>query len=308
MTQTKKLVIIGAGPAGLTAALYAARNGLDPLVFEGVSPGGQLMTSTEVENYPGFPESVLGPQLIQAMRQQAERFGAALVQKDVEDLEVSGRPFGIAAAGEAIKAETVIVATGASANLLGLESESRLMGRGVSVCATCDGSFFREKDILVIGGGDSAMEEAIFLTRFAKSVAVVHRRDELRASKIMQQRVMSHPKIDILWSRVPVEVLGDEAVTGARLRNVKTDEVTEVACQGVFLAIGHTPNAKLVEGKLELDARGYIVTRGGRMWTSVEGVFAAGDVVDHVYRQAVTAAGMGCMAALDAQKFLASVE
>ena len=310
MATERKLVIIGGGPAGLTAALYAARNELAPLVLEGASAGGQLMTTTEVENYPGFAEGVMGPQLILAMREQAGRFGAELVQTDAGSLDLSGRPFMVAAGGETYKAEALIIATGASANLLGLEAETRLMGHGVSVCATCDGAFFRGKELLLIGGGDSAMEEANFLTRFASRVTVVHRRDELRASKIMRERAMSNPKIGFLWSHVLADIIGepDTGVTGAKVRNLKTDEVREVACGGVFISVGHTPNTGLVGGKLELDAKGYIVTRGGQTLTSVAGVFAAGDVVDSRYRQAVTAAGMGCMAALDAQRFLESVE
>ncbi len=310
MATERKVVIIGAGCAGLTAALYTARNALEPLILEGASPGGQLMITTEVENYPGFVEGIMGPQLIQTMRDQAERFGAEFVQKDADSLDLSERPFTITAGGEEYKAHALIVATGARPNLLGLEAEQRLMGRGVSVCATCDGPFFRDKYLLVIGGGDSAMEEATFLTRFAGRVTIVHRRDELRASKIMQDRAMNNPKIDFLWSHVLVDIIGDKetAVTGAKVKHVKTGEVKEVDCGGVFLALGHTPNTELVRGQLELDAKGYLVASGRSALTSVEGVFAAGDVMDSRYQQAVTAAGMGCMAGLDAQRFLESAE
>ena len=310
MATERKVVIIGAGCAGLTAALYTARNALEPLILEGASPGGQLMITTEVENYPGFVEGIMGPQLIQTMRDQAERFGAEFIQKDADSLDLSERPFTITAGGETYEAQALIVATGARPNLLGLEAEQRLMGHGVSVCATCDGPFFRDKYLLVIGGGDSAMEEAIFLTRFAGRVTIVHRRDELRASKIMQERAMNNPKIDFLWSHVLVDIIGDRetAVTGAKVKDVKTGEVKEVECGGVFLALGHTPNTELVMGQLELDAKGYLVANGRSALTSVEGVFAAGDVTDSRYRQAVTAAGMGCMAALDAQRFLESAE
>jgi len=306
----RKVIILGAGPAGLTAALYAARHALKPLVLEGASPGGQLMTTTEVENYPGFAEGIAGPQLILAMRQQAERFGADFVQRDADALELSGRPFTVRAGADAHVARALIIATGANANLLGLDNESEMMGHGLSVCATCDGAFFRDKAVLVIGGGDSAMEESTFLTRFASRVSVVHRRDELRASEIMQERARSNKKIDFLWSRLLVEILGtaETGVTGAKVKNVKTGEVEEVACDGIFYAIGHTPNTALVQGRLDLDAKGYIVTREGRTATSVDGVFAAGDVVDSHYQQAVTAAGMGCMAALDAQAFLDALE
>ena len=310
MSNERKIIIIGGGCAGLTAALYAARNDLAPLVIEGASPGGQLMLTTEVENYPGFAEGVTGPQLIMSMHDQAGRFGAEFAQTDATSVDLSGRPFAVVAGGETYAAEALIIATGANANLLGLDAEERLMGHGISVCATCDGPFFRGRDILVIGGGDSAMEEANFLTRFASRVTIVHRRDELRASKIMQDRATSNPKIDFLWSHTLVDVIGEveSGVTAARVKNLKTGEISEVACGGVFFAIGHTPNTGLVEGQVELDAKGYIVTGEGRTSASVAGVFAAGDVVDSRYQQAVTAAGMGCMAALDAQAFLESAE
>ncbi|MFW6107625.1 MAG: thioredoxin-disulfide reductase [bacterium] len=306
MADERQLIIVGAGPAGLTAALYAARNSLEPLVLEGAEPGGQLMTTTEVENFPGFPEPVMGPQLMQNMREQAARFGAKFVTRNADELDLSRGPFTATAGEDVHRAHALILATGARARLLGLEAERRLMGHGVSVCATCDGPFFRDKRVLIIGGGDGAMEEATFLTRFARQVTIVHRRDELRASEIMARRAMSNPKIDFLWSHVVVDILGHEqtGVTGAKVQDRKTDEVKEVGCEGVFLAIGHIPNTKLVERQLDLDDEGYVVVQDQRTLTSASGVFAAGDVVDHRYRQAVTAAGMGCMAALDAQEFL----
>jgi thioredoxin reductase (NADPH) len=299
----RDVVILGSGPAGLTAALYAARANLHPLVLKGTDAGGQLMLTTEVENYPGFPDAVLGPELMERMEKQAARFEAELLHQEASRIDLSSRPFGVWSGDEEWRARTLIIATGATARMLGLESERRLLGHGVSTCATCDGFFFRGQELLVVGGGDSAIEEALFLTRFATKVTLVHRRDTLRASKIMQDRAFAHPKIDFLWDSVVEEVIGDGQVAGAKVRNVKTDERTDVAAGGVFVAIGHTPNTSLFEGQLEL-SDGYIVVQEPSTSTSVEGVFAAGDVVDFVYRQAITAAGMGSKAAIDAERFL----
>jgi len=301
--MTRKVIILGSGPAGLTAAIYTARADLEPLVIEGNEAGGQLMITTEVENYPGFPEGIDGPELIENMRKQAQRFGAQFVGGDAEKVDFSHRPFTVSIQGESYQAETVIIATGASARLLGLESERRLMGHGVSACATCDAFFFRDKKVAVVGGGDSAVEEALFITKFASSVSVIHRRDQLRASKIMRDRAFNNEKIDFIWDTVVEEVLGQDNLTGVRLRNVKTDQVSEFKCDGLFIAIGHTPNTQLFKGQLELDDKGWIVL-GERSQTSVPGVFAAGDVTDHLYQQAVTAAGLGCRAAIDAEKFI----
>jgi len=305
----KKVVIIGSGPAGLTAAIYVARANLEPLVYEGEQPGGQLMITTDVENYPGFEKGVMGPQLMQTMRQQAERFGAEMRQENVLEVDFSGRPFKLKATNSAEEAEAVIVASGASARLLGLEAEKKLMGYGVSACATCDGAFFRDRKVLIVGGGDSAMEEAIFLTKFASQVTIVHRRDQLRASKFMQNRIFKNPKIDVLWDSVIVDIKDPEKkkVEAAVIKNVKTEEVGDVPCDGIFMAIGHDPNTKIFKGRLEMDTKGYLVTQNGTH-TSVEGVFAAGDVQDHVYRQAITAAGSGCMAAIDAERWLEAQE
>jgi thioredoxin reductase (NADPH) len=301
--QERNVVTLGSGPAGLTAALYAARANLEPLVLKGIDAGGQLMLTTDVENYPGFPDAVLGPELMEKMEKQAARFEAELLHQEATRVDLSSRPFGVWSGDEEWRTRTLIIATGATAKMLGLESERRLLGRGVSTCATCDGFFFRGQEVLVVGGGDSAMEEALFLTRFATRVTVIHRRDALRASKIMQDRALVHDKIDFIWDSVVEEVLGDGQLSGARIRNVKSGESREVAAGGLFVAIGHTPNTGLFEGQLDME-QGYIVVQEPTTRTSVRGVFAAGDVVDFFYRQAVTAAGMGCQAAMDAERFL----
>ena len=302
--MAEKVLIIGSGPAGLTAAIYAARAGLDPLMVEGMERGGQLMITTDVENYPGFPDGIMGPELMEQMRKQAERFGTRIISSNVTKVDFSERPFTAWVGSDEYKAETVIISTGASARWLGIPGEEKLRGFGVSACATCDGFFFREKELVVVGGGDSAMEEALFLTKFATKVTVVHRRDEFRASTIMAERVLDHPKIEVIWDTVVEEITGDSVVTGVTLRNRNTDEVTEFPTDGVFVAIGHDPNTSVFAESIELDDEGYIVTETGTSLTSVEGVYAAGDVTDKVYRQAITAAGMGCQAALDAERFL----
>ncbi len=301
--MTEKVVIVGSGPAGLTAAIYTARADLKPLMIEGMERGGQLMLTTDVENYPGFPDGIMGPELMEGFRTQAERFETRIMSYDVTKVDFSQRPFKIWVEEDLYEADSVIISTGASARWLGLESETRLRGHGVSACATCDGFFFRGKEIAVIGGGDSAAEEALFLTKFASKVYLIHRRDELRASKIMATRVLEHDKIEVIWDTVVEEVLGEDLVSGLRIRNRVTDLVSELPVEGMFLAIGHIPNTSIFTDQIDLDGTGYILT-GENTMTSVPGVFAAGDVTDHVYRQAITAAGMGCQAAIDAERWL----
>lgn len=303
--MSARVAVLGTGPAGLTAALYLSRANLPPLVYEGLQPGGQLTITTEVDNYPGFPEGIMGPELMERMKKQSERFGASFVTDEVTSVDLSKRPFQITPSySPAFEADAVILSTGASARYLGLPNETRLRGHGVSACATCDGFFFQKVPVVVVGGGDSAMEEATFLTKFASQVTIVHRRDKLRASKIMQDRAMNNPKINFLWNTDVVDVLGSEKVTGVRLRDLKTGSESTFACAGLFLAIGHTPNTAFLKGQLQTDADGYIVTTPGRTTTSIPGVFACGDVQDHRYRQAITAAGTGCMAAIDCERWL----
>jgi len=305
MAKQYDLIIIGSGPAGYTAAIYASRANLSVLMFQGYQVGGQLMLTSDVENYPGFEEGILGPPMMEKFEVQARRFGAEMIPEDVTEIDFSQRPFRLTADSGEYLARTIIIATGASAKWLGLPSEQRLQGRGVSACATCDGFFFKGKDVVVIGGGDTAMEEAIFLTRYTHHVTVIHRRDTLRASKIMQERAFKNPKISFIWDTDVTEVLGDEAVIGLRLRNVKTDAESILPVQGLFLAIGHEPNTSLFKGVIDMDKKGYIVPVEYTM-TNIPGVFAAGDVTDHRYRQAVTAAGDGCRAAIDLERWLES--
>jgi thioredoxin reductase (NADPH) len=303
----EKLIIIGSGPAGLTAAIYAGRANLAPLVISGYQPGGQLMLTTDVENFPGFPDAVQGPDLMTQMRAQAERFGTRFVDRDVALVDFMAHPFKISVEDESYEAQTIIIATGASARWLGIESEARLRGKGVSACATCDGFFFKDKHVVVVGGGDSAMEESLFLSRIASRVTLIHRRGEFRASKVLQERVLSNEKIFVEWNTVVEEILGKDSVSGVALRNVKTNEEKRIACDGIFIAIGHMPNTELFRNQIKLDERGYIVIKNNTE-TSISGIFAAGDVCDYRYKQAITAAGSGCMAAIDAEKFLESLE
>ena len=309
MTETREVIIIGSGPAGLTAAIYAARANLAPLVIEGElsstsdQPGGQLMLTTEVENYPGFVDGIMGPDLMRNFRDQAARFGAEYLTAKATRVDFSSSPFGVWVGEDEYRSRSIIVSTGARALMLGLEAENRLIGRGLSTCATCDGFFFKDEPIAVVGGGDSALEEALFLTKFASEVTVIHRRDALRASKIMQDRAFANDKIKFLWNHVVTDLLGETGLEGARVRDVNTDEESDLKVSGLFVAIGHVPNTAVFQGQLDMDANGYILTHDGSR-TNVEGVFAAGDVQDHVYRQAITAAGSGCMAAIDAERWL----
>jgi thioredoxin reductase (NADPH) len=302
--DVRELIVVGSGPAGFTAALYAARANLAPLVFSGAEWGGQLMITTDVENYPGFPDGIQGPELMELFRKQAERFGAEIVSADVTRVDFSERPFKLWTGNDLHLAHSVVISTGAVARTLGLPGEKEHTGRGLSYCATCDGFFFRDAEIVVIGGGDSAVEEALFLTKFGSKVTIIHRRDELRASKIMQQRAFDNPKVEFVWDTVPEEFVGENGkLTGVNLRNVGTDARSTLDAGGVFVAIGHDPATKVFEGHLDMDPNGYIRVHDGS-YTSIEGVFAGGDCVDHVYRQAITAAGMGCMAAIDAERWL----
>ncbi len=308
MSDTRELIIIGGGPAGYTAALYAARANLAPLVIEGFNWGGQLMVTSDVENYPGYPDGIMGPEMMAEFRRQAERFGTEFVTDDVTRVDFSEQPLRVWVENEEYRAHAVIVATGATARWLGLPREQHYQGRGLSACATCDGAFFKEKELVVVGGGDSAMEEAVFLTRYATKVTLVHRRDEFRASQIMIDRARANPKIEFITNAVVEDVLGDGKVEGVLLRDTVTGETSELKTDGIFVAIGHDPNTKLFVDQLDHDENGYLVTKPHSTETNVPGVFAAGDVQDHVYRQAVTAAGSGCMAALDAERFLAALE
>ncbi len=305
--MVKDVIIIGSGPAGLTAAIYAARANLNPLVLEGSQPGGQLTITTDVENYPGFPDGIMGPDMMDLFRKQAQRFGAETMFSHVDKVEINSNPFTVFVGDKEYKSKTIIISTGASAKLLGLQSESKLMGHGVSACATCDGFFYKDKSVLVVGGGDTAMEEANYLTKFASKVTIVHRRDEFRASKIMQDRVLKNPKIDVMWNSSVVDMLGEVSEGGlkaVKIKNILSQHVNEVQCDGIFIAIGHQPNSKIFSNNLNVDSHGYILTKGDSTATSIPGIFAAGDVQDAIYRQAVTAAGSGCMAAIEAERYL----
>ena len=302
-----KVIIIGSGPAGYTAAIYTSRANLKPLCFEGYQAGGQLMITTDVENFPGFPEGIMGPELMPLFRKQAERFGTQLITEDVTSVDLKSSPIKVTVGSKVYETRTVIIATGASAKLLGLPGEKKLMGKGVSACATCDGAFFKNEKVAIVGGGDTAMEEALFLTRFASEVTLIHRSEKFRASKIMMDKVKTHPKIKIITNTVVEDAVGENALAGLKLRNIVTNQISDFTCTGFFVAIGHQPNTKLFEGQLKMDANGYLETKKGSTLTEIPGVFACGDVQDHYYRQAITAAGSGCMAAIDCERYLESV-